>query len=349
MLGKLEEIKKQVEEAINSIGTIEELKNIEKKYLNKEQGELVLIFHSLKNLFGEEKIENGKKANEVRAFLMEALKSKAIEIKNKEEEGSNEEWFDITIPGKKIEIGHLHPITLVRREVEEIFKSMGFNVADGPEVETQWNNFDALNFAKDHPAKDGWDTFWIKSDKAIDPDSPERLLLRPHTSPVQIRYMKEYQPPLRIIIPGRVYRNEATDASHEFQLHQVEGLMIDKDINVSNFKYVIMEFLEKFFKKEIKIRLRPSFFPFTEPSFEIDFSCIVCGGNGCRVCKQSGWVEMMGAGMVHPNVLKNAGLDSELWQGFAFGFGLDRLAMMKYKIDDIRWFNSGDLRFLKQF
>ena len=239
----------------------------------------------------------------------------------------DKDWFDVTAPGKKAVLGHLHPLTLVRRRVEEIFQSMGFSVIEGPEMETEWYNFDALNIPKDHPARDLWDTFYLKNG----------LLLRTHTSPVQIRYMEKNQPPLRIIAPGRVFRHEATDASHEMNFYQAEGLMIGKDISVANLKAIIQEFFQRFFGKSTKIRLRPSYFPFVEPGFEVDMKR---GGD---------WMEMGGMGMVHPNVLKNAGLNQQDWQGFAFGVGMDRLAMMKYKIDDIRLFYGGDLRFLDQF
>jgi len=219
---------------------------------------------------------------------------------------------------------------------------MGFSVVEGPEIENEWYNFDALNIPKDHPARDMWDTLYLKNPK---------LLLRTHTSPVQIRFMEKNQPPLRIIVPGRVFRHEATDASHEINFYHVEGLMVDKKgkVNAANFKAIIEEFFSRFFRKRVEIRLRPSYFPFTEPSFEIDVSCPICNGRGCPACKNSGWVETLGAGMVHPNVIKNSGLDQKIWQGFAFGIGMDRLAMMKYKINDIRLFYSGDLRFLQQF
>jgi len=247
--------------------------------------------------------------------------------------------FDITVPGERIIGGHLHPLTLVRRKIEEIFQAMGFSIVEGPEVETEWYNFDALNIPKDHPARDVWDTFYLKKGG----------LLRTHTSPVQVRYMQKHQPPFRIIVPGRIFRHEATDASHEINFYQVEGLMVGKEISASNFKAIIQEFLSRFFDKRIAIRLRPSFFPFTEPSFEVDIKCLVCGGRGCSVCSRTCWLEVIGAGMVHPNVLKAGGINPRNWQGFAFGLGMDRLAMMKYKIDDIRLFYSGDLRFLQQF
>ena len=253
---------------------------------------------------------------------------------------TKKDLFDPTIPGEKIETGHLHPLTLITKLAEEIFSEIGFTIALGPEIEDEKHNFDDLNIPQDHPARDMWDTFWLKEGQK---------LLRTHTSPVQIRYMENNNPPIRIIAPGRIFRHEATDASHEINFYQLEGLMIDKEISVSNFKAIIQEFLSRFFGKVVEARLRPSFFPFTEPSFEVDMSCLVCEGTGCSVCKKTGWIEIMGAGMVHPNVLRAGNINPKDWQGFAFGIGLDRLAMMKYKIDDIRLLYSGDLRFLKQF
>jgi len=261
------------------------------------------------------------------------MSEKVIKIKTKGD------WIDITIPGKKITEGHLHPLTQIRRKVEEIFQNMGFSVTEGPEMENEWYNFDALNIPKNHPARDAWDTFYLKNG----------LLLRTHTSPVQVRYMEKNNPPLRIIIPGTVFRHEATDSAHEFQLFQVEGLMVDKTVSVANLKSVIGEFLRRFFGKKIQFRLKPDYFPFTEPSFDIGIKCLVCGGKKCSACKKTGWMEVAGAGMVHPNVFKYSGLIPKDWQGWAFGFGLERLAMLKYKINDIRLFRSGDLRFLRQF
>lgn len=266
-----------------------------------------------------------------------------IEVKlDKNQKKNNNNYFDITAPGKKISFGHLHPLTLVKRKCEEIFQSMGFSIIEGPEIETEWYNFDALNIPKDHPARDLWDTFWLKLEN-------QKLLLRTHTSPVQIRYMEKNNPPLRMIVSGNVFRHEATDVSHEFQLSQIEGLMIDKNVSISHFKMIIKEFLKRFFNKEIKIKLRPDFFPFVEPAFDVSISCLVCFGKKCQTCKNSGWLEIAGAGMVHPNVFKNSGLNPKDWQGWAFGFGLDRLAMMKYKINDIRLLRLNDLRFLNQF
>jgi phenylalanyl-tRNA synthetase alpha chain len=254
------------------------------------------------------------------------------------------EKIDITIPGHKRKNGHLHILTQTQSEIEDIFTSMGFEIADGPEVESEYYNFDALNIPKNHPARDMWDTFWIKGE-----NSKERTLLRTHTSPVQMRYMEKHEPPLMIIAPGRCFRHEATDAKHEHTFYQFEALMVDKDINIGHFKYVGEKFFSRFFGKKITVRLRPSFFPFTEPSFEFDISCTVCGGKGCRTCQNVGWLEIGGAGMVNQKVFEMAGYPRGKYTGFAWGFGIERLAMMKYKIDDIRMFSGGDLRFIRQF
>jgi phenylalanyl-tRNA synthetase alpha chain len=332
-------IKKQAQKDIEKGRDLKELNDVFKRYLGK-QGQLTLLLHSLEKLPKEKKAKVGKTVNELKGLLKIALDKKFLEIKQKiQKEAEEKEWIDVTIPGKKPVFGHLHPLTLARRKVEEIFQAMGFTVAEGPEMETAWYNFDALNIPKDHPARDMWDTFWLKNGS----------LLRTHTSPVQARYMEKNNPPLRIIVPGSVFRHEATDSSHEFQLFQVEGLMVDKTISVANLKAVIGEFFRRFFEKDVKFRLKPDYFPFTEPSFDIGISCLVCGGKGCPACKRTGWMEVAGAGMVHPNVFKNSGLIPRDWQGWAFGFGLERLTMLKYKIDDIRLFRSGDLKFLKQF
>ena len=336
----IKELKNSAREEIKLARDSDELNKIFKKYLGK-QGELTLILRSLKNLPDKQRKEQGSITNEVK----QELDAEIEQAKNifQVSGSKSRENLDVSAPGKKIAIGHLHPLTLVRRQAEEIFQNMGFSVIEGPEVESEWYNFDALNIPKDHPARDAWDTLWLKNGS----------LLRTHTSPVQIRYMQKHHPPFRIIVPGKVFRHEATDASHDVQFYQIEGLMVGKDVSVANFRAIAQEFFQKFFNKDIKIRLRPGFFPFVEPGFEIDISCIVCKGKGCSVCKKTGWVETLGAGMVHPNVLKNSGIISNdrngRWQGFAFGIGLDRLAMMKYKIDDIRLFYSNDLRFLKQF
>lgn len=334
----LKEIKREAKEEILEAKDLRDLDKIFKKFLGKK-GKLREISKKLKELSQKERKKIGMEINLVKKELEKLIEKKKLELK-KEYLETKEKKIDITVPGKKIEKGHLHPITQVRRKVEEIFQSMGFSLVEGPEIENEWYNFDALNIPKDHPARDLWDTFWLKEDK---------LLLRTHTTPVDVRYLEKNNPPLRIIIPGRIFRHEATDASHEINFYQIDGLMIDKDISIADFKGIIKKFFILFFNKEISIRLRPSFFPFTEPSFEVDVLCVNCKGKGCSVCSQTGWVEMMGAGMIHPNVLKNAKLNPKFWQGFAFGMGLDRLTMMKFKITDIRLFYSGDLRFLKQF
>lgn len=334
----LEEIKKEAEKEILLAKDLKELDRIFKRFLGKK-GKLREVSKELKKLSQEERKKIGREINLIKEDLGKLIEKRKIEFEKKSLE-KTERKIDITVPGKKIERGHLHPITQVRKKVEEIFQSMGFSIVEGPEIENEWYNFDALNIPKNHPARDLWDTFWLKED---------RLLLRTHTTPVDVRYLEKNNPPLRIIIPGRIFRHEATDASHEINFYQVDGLMIDKNISIANFKAVIQKFFTLFFNKKILIRLRPSFFPFTEPSFEVDVLCLNCEGKGCSVCSQTGWVEMIGAGMIHPNVLKNAKLNPRDWQGFAFGMGLDRLTMMKYKITDIRLFYSGDLRFLKQF
>ncbi|MCK4354768.1 phenylalanine--tRNA ligase subunit alpha [Candidatus Parcubacteria bacterium] len=338
----IKELRIKAQEDIKSAQNLDELNKIFKKYLGK-RGELTLILRSLKNLPDKQRKEQGRITNKIKQEIETELQNQKQRLQVSGSTGKFQESIDISAPGRKITIGHLHPLTLVRRQTEEIFQNMGFSVVEGPEIETEWYNFDALNIPKDHPARDAWDTLWLKN----------KLLLRTHTSPVQIRYMQKHHPPFRIIVPGRVFRHEATDASHDVQFYHLEGLMIGKDVSVANFRAIIGEFFQKFFNKDIKIRLRPGFFPFVEPGFEIDISCIVCQGKGCSVCKRTGWVETLGAGMVHPSVLKNSGIISNSmtgrWQGFAFGIGLDRLAMMKYKIDDIRLFYSSDLRFLKQF
>ena len=240
----------------------------------------------------------------------------------------------------KTSTGHIHPLSQVIRDCVDIFTELGFTLADGPEVENEHYNFDALNIPKDHPARDMWDTFWLTNNRG---------LLRTHTSPVQIRYMEKNKPPLAIIAPGRVFRYEATDATHEAQFYQLEGLMIDKEISLANMKAILESFLTKLFKIEVSIRLRPSYFPFVEPGSEIDMSCFKCRGSGCGICKGTGWIEIMGAGMVQPSVLNGVGINPRDWQGFAFGIGIDRIAMLKYGVDDIRLFYSGDLRFNEQF
>jgi phenylalanyl-tRNA synthetase alpha chain len=247
------------------------------------------------------------------------------------------EWVDLTLPAPGVRPGSLHPVTVVQGEIEDLFVSMGFAVLDGPEVESEYNNFDALNIPADHPARDAQDTFWLTDGN----------LLRTHTSPVQIRGMETLRPPFRMIAPGRVFRNESVDASHDHTFYQLEGMVVDREVSVANLIYFMKAMLTAIFHREVAVRLRPGFFPFVEPGFELDIKCLICGGAGCPVCKQSGWVEQLGCGLVHPNVLRMSKIDPEQWNGFAFGLGLTRLVMMRYAIDDIRQLQGGDLRFLK--
>lgn len=330
-------IKKRIKKAQD----LKELEKIYQEYLGKE-GVLRKAFKEIKALPQRKKVKEGQKLNEFKEKLISLLKEREEEIKEIFRKKEKEEFFDITLPPKKIHLGHLHPLTLIRRKIEQIFSSLGFSVVEGPEIEDEWHNFDALNIPPLHPARDVLSlgkTFYLK----------EGGLLRTHTSSVQIRYMEKNHPPFRIIVPGKVFRLEATDASHEIEFWQLEGLMVDKKVTVSHFKFIMETFLSNFFEKKIFVRLRPSFFPFTEPSFEVDLNCIFCSQKGCNFCKNTGWIEIAGAGMVHPKVFLNVGINPEDWKGFAFGLGLNRLAMLKYKIPDIRLFNSGDLRFLTQF
>ena len=340
MLGsKISEIKKKSAEEIKDSQSEKELYAVQVKYLGRK-GKLTAILRNLKNLSVDERRKTGSLANKVRSEINWLIAERKKELS--EQVDWEKEKIDVTLPGGKVEIGKLHPITLVQKDIERIFTSMGFEIADGPEIETDWYNFTALNFPEDHPARDMQDTFWVKNKK-------EKLVLRTHTSPVQVRYMEKNSSPLRIIVPGRVFRNEATDATHEHTLHQFEALMVGNDVSVSHFKYAAQEFFSQFFGKKTKIRLRPCYFPFTEPSFEFDISCAVCSGKGCPSCKNGGWLEIGGAGMVNQDIFVASGYPRNKFQGFAWGFGLERLAMMKYKIHEIRLFQSGDLRFMKQF
>ncbi|MDO8566229.1 MAG: phenylalanine--tRNA ligase subunit alpha [Candidatus Moranbacteria bacterium] len=338
-------IQKEGERALSSIKTMAELEMWEVKYLGRKS-ELSEILKGLKDLASEEKRVVGPLGNAAKESLMKAFE----ETKETLFENSidwERERIDVTAPGTAVPRGHLHPITLVEQQIEDIFVSLGFTVVDGPEVDKEWYNFDALNIPRDHPARDMQDTFWIKGEEK----NKDRYLPRTHTSNVQVRYMEAHTPPLRIIIPGRIFRNEATDASHEHTFHQFECLMVDKEgvVSVATFKHIAETFFSQFFGKKVRIRLRPSFFPFTEPSFEFDINCILCDGKGCPVCKQAGWLEIGGAGMVNQKVFEAAGYPRGKYQGFAWGFGVTRLAMMKYKITDIRLMMSGDLRFIRQF
>lgn len=346
MKDQLKKLQKEAQEALKKASTLEALQDLEVKFLGRK-GELTSLLRGLKDLPENERKEFGQEANKAKTALQELADQKRQDLEgaaldSKLKDGS----FDITEPGIKPEVGHIHPLSKVQWEVENIFSQMGFSIMDGPEVESEYYNFEGLNIPEHHPARDMQDTFFI--DKIKDPKHG-RLVLRTHTSPVQVRTMEKFGAPLRIIVPGRVFRYEATDASHDATFDQVEGMLIDKDISIAHLKGFLEDFLTRLFRKEVKVRFRPGYFPFVEPGLEVDFSCLICKGKGCRVCKKTGWVEFMGAGMVHENVLKAGGIDPKKYQGWAFGFGLTRLTMMRYEIDDIRLLRGGDTRFLKQF
>lgn len=342
----LEALQLAAEKDIHGAHSMEQLKEVERRYLGKN-GAVTVLLKKVKDLSIEEKQKTGKAVNELKHFLEEAFARRTSELERHGIDRALEsEWLDLTAPGILYPIGHIHPLSQVQEEVERIFQQLGFSIVDGPEVESEFYNFEGLNIPSYHPAREMQDTFFLN--KA--PDRKEGyLVLRTQTSPNQVRAMREYGAPLRIIVPGRVFRNEATDASHEHTFDQVEGLMIDEDISIAHLKAVMQDFLSRLFSREMKVRFRPGYFPFVEPGIEMDMSCIFCAEKGCRVCKYTGWIEFMGCGMVHPNVLKAGGVDSKKYQGWAFGFGLTRLTMMRFGIDDIRLLQEGDLRFNEQF
>ncbi len=340
MNDKLQELREKVLTKLKDVKSLDDAKSIKVEYLGKK-GALTEILRGLGSVAAEERPKIGKMVNEVRADLEAKLNARLAELeKNKLAEKLAKEKVDITLPGRKPQEGHLHPVILTLREMKKIFMRMGFEVEEGPEIENDYFNFEALNLPKDHPARDMQDTFYIT----------EEYLLRTQTSGVQARAMQSREPntPIRMICPGTVYRNDY-DATHSPMFHQVEGLVVDKNISLADLKGTLETFCKEMFGSSVKIRLRPSFFPFTEPSAEVDISCVMCGGKGCKVCKNSGWLEILGSGMVHPNVLKMSGYDPSKMSGFAFGMGVERIAMLKYGIDDLRLFFENDLRFIRQF
>ena len=327
-------------EAIENLNAPDaDLEQLKIRYLGKK-GELTSVLRGMGALSAEERPIIGQLANEVRAYIEEELAKKNAELNEKKLEMKlKSEKLDVTMPGTACAQGHVHPLTKVQRELEEIFIGMGFSIAEGPEVEYDYYNFQALNIPENHPARDTQDTFYIT----------DKILLRSQTSPVQVRTMEKQQPPIRVISPGRVYRSDAVDATHSPLFHQLEGLVVDKGITMGDLKGMLETFAKKFFGDDTKIRFRPHHFPFTEPSAEVDISCFVCGGKGCRLCKGEGWIEILGAGMVHPNVLRGCNIDPEVYSGFAFGVGIERIVMRKYNIDDMRLLYENDIRFLSQF
>ena len=324
---------------IEAAATPEELEAVRVEVLGRK-GALAGISKGMGRLAPEERARIGKLLNAAKQNLEVALEARQARFDSDAlARRLDAEWIDLTLPAPGTRPGSLHPVTRIQAEIEDLFSSLGFVVLDGPEVETEYHNFDALNIPATHPARDAQDTFWLTDGN----------LLRTHTSPVQVRGMERLGPPLRMIAPGRVFRNEEIDASHEHTFYQIEGMMIDREVSVGHLIYFMKTMLSAVFHRDVTLRLRPGFFPFVEPGFELDIHCLICGGEGCPVCKQSGWVEQLGCGLVHPNVLRMSGIDPEEWNGFAFGLGLTRLAMMRYAIDDIRQLQGGDLRFLMQF
>jgi phenylalanyl-tRNA synthetase alpha chain len=335
MLDKIKALKEEISATVaKSMGEVEELRI---KYISKK-GSINQLFADFKNVPAEQKKEVGKAINDLKELALEKINSLKESF---ESNGSSASGMDLTRPGEPMKLGTRHPLSLVKNEIINIFGRLGFTVAEGPEIEDDWHVFSALNFPPEHPARDMQDTFFIEKD----PD----VLLRTHTSSVQIRVMERTQPPIRAIFPGRVFRNEAISARSHCIFHQVEGLYVDENVSFADLKQTLLYFAKELFGEDTKIRLRPSYFPFTEPSAEMDISCSICGGEGCNVCKYTGWLEILGCGMVDPNVLEACNIDSKKYTGFAFGMGIERITMLRYGIKDIRHFFENDIRFLKQF
>jgi len=338
MSDKIDQVKEQAGAEVALCGDEASLRDAEVKYLGKK-GLVAALMAEMKDVEASERPAFGKRVNDLKNAVRSMVDARRDGLKNvtlmKE---VSDPWFDPTLPGAAETVGRAHPVSRMAEEVEEIFASMGFIIPDYPEAESEFFNFEALNIPADHPARDMQDTFWLKDGN----------LLRTHTSPGQIRAMREFAPPFKVILPGKVYRYENVDASHEHTFHQLEGLLIDRHVSVANLIHSMKVLISEIFRRDVTVRLRPGYFPFVEPGFELDMRCEVCGGKGCSVCKQNGWVEVLPCGLVHPNVIRHGGLDPREWQGWAFGLGLSRLVMMKYQINDIRHLMGGDLRFLEQ-
>lgn len=339
MKEKLERIKSEALARIEASDALEKLNDIRVAYLGKK-GELTSVLKSMKDVAPEDRPKIGQMVNEAREQIESKLEeTRGLLARKAREEQMKKEVIDVTLPAKKANTGHKHPNTIALEEVERIFVGMGYEVVEGPEVEYDMYNFEKLNIPKGHPARDEQDTFYIN----------ENILLRSQTSPVQARVMEKQKPPIRMIAPGRVFRSDEVDATHSPSFHQIEGLVIDKHITFADLKGTLAEFARELFGEDTKVKFRPHHFPFTEPSAEVDVSCFKCGGKGCRFCKGSGWIEILGCGMVHPHVLEMCGIDPNEYTGFAFGVGLERIALLKYEIDDMRLLYENDIRFLKQF
>ena len=339
MKEQLEQLRKNALDAVRQSGDLASLENARVRFLGKK-GEITNVLKQMGKLSPEERPVMGQLANAVRQTVEDAIAKAAEELKNKQKELQlKAETIDVTLPGEPQPEGHRHPLEIVLNEVKDIFIGMGFSIADGPEVEWDYYNFEALNIPEGHPARDTQDTFYIT----------EKMLLRTQTSPCQIRYMENHKPPIRMIAPGRVFRSDPVDATHSPLFHQIEGLVVDKNITMADLKGNLLTLAKKLYGENTEIRLRPHHFPFTEPSCEIDVSCFRCGGKGCPMCKNEGWIEILGAGMVHPKVLERGGIDPEEYSGFAFGLGVERLAMFRFSVDDMRLYYENDARFLSQF
>ncbi len=336
----MQELITKLSEELNQVSatTKDSLESFRLRFVSKK-GQIAQLFDEFKQMSGEEKKKVGKALNELKKLAESKFKELQEQLDSRGSGAAVD--IDLSLPPVNNAIGNLHPLNLTRYKIIQIFERLGFNVSDGPEIEDDWHNFSALNFPDNHPAREMQDTFFIEKN----PD----MLLRTHTSNVQIRLMQKQKPPIRSIMPGRVYRNEAISARAHCFFHQVEGLYVDKNVSFADLKQTLYHFAKEMYGKDIKIRFRPSFFPFTEPSAEIDISCLICQGDGCTVCKHSGWVEIAGSGMVHPNVLKNCGIDPEEYTGFAFGMGIERVTQLRYRVNDLRLYSENDIRFLKQF
>ena len=337
----IQDLQKEFHTKLSATKDLKELEELRNEYLGRKRGIVTALLKDLPSFAPDERKTAGRQINELKQLVETALDSKLEEL----QQSRIAEIADWTLPGSDSRLGAIHPITLVRQKIESIFRTMGYAVVDGPEIETDFHNFTALNFPPDHPARDTQDTLFVNR---ID-ENGKNLLLRTHTSPVQIRTMLQYPPPVRVLCPGRVYRKDEIDATHSPIFHQIEALAVDEHITFADLKGTLLYFLQELFSQEVQLSFRPTYFPFTEPSADVSVSCVFCKTKGCSVCKNSGWIEILGSGMVHPNVLENVGYDSEKYTGFAFGLGLDRIAILMYGIPDIRLFFQNDLRFLSQF
>jgi len=331
-------IKKHISDVENfSSENLAEIDEFRIKYTSKKGGIVTNLFGEFRNVPADQKKEFGQVLNQLKNLVEDKVKTLKTQAEDKKSEKID---FDLTLPGDSMQIGTRHPISIVRNQIIEIFSRIGFTVAEGPEIEDDWHNFSALNFPPEHPARDMQDTFFVEQ---------PNILLRTHTSNGQVRVMQNQKPPIRVVLPGRVFRNEAVSARAHCIFHQIEGLYIDKNVSFADLKQTLMYFAKEFFGEQTKIRMRPSYFPFTEPSAEVDVSCSICGGKGCNICKYTGWLEILGCGMVDPNVLESNGIDSKEYTGFAFGMGIERITMLKYGVNDLRLYFENDLRFLNQF